>query len=84
MQVLSRFYEISGGSIRLGPHDFRSFSSEEWREAIAVVSQEPTIFSSNIFKNITYGSNAPKPRDEAIQAAKASNAEEFISKMPDG
>lgn len=84
MQVLSRFYEITSGSIRLGPHDFRSFPVEEWREAIAVVTQEPTIFSSSIYKNITYGSNASKSRDKAIQAAQASNAEEFILKLSDG
>lgn len=82
-ELLQRFYDPSYGSISLGGADIRKFSPQDLRKQLAVVAQQPTLFSGDVLHNIRYGKpNASKA--EVIAAAKAANAHDFIEKLPDG
>jgi ATP-binding cassette subfamily B protein len=82
-QLLLRYYEVSGGCIRLNGQDIRQLSLHDLRKAIAIVPQDPVIFSANALDNIRYG--RPSASDEeVIQASKAALADEFIQRLPEG
>jgi ATP-binding cassette subfamily B protein len=82
-QLLLRFYEVSSGAIRFNGRDIRLLSLQELRSRIAVVSQEPVIFSSDVLENIRYG--RPDAGDkEVMAAARAAQVEEFIDRLPEG
>jgi len=82
-QLLLRYYEVSGGSIRLNGQDIRQLSLHDLRGGIAIVPQDPVIFSANAMENIRYG-RATASDEEVIQAARAALVEEFIERLPDG
>ena len=82
-QLLLRYYEVSGGSIRLNGQDIRQLSLHDLRRGIAIVPQDPVIFSANAMENIRYG-RATASDKEVIQAARAALVEEFIERLPDG
>ncbi len=82
-QLLLRFYDVSMGSISINGQDIRHLSLETLRSMIAVVPQDPVIFSANAMENIRYG--RPYATDaEVMVAAKAAQVDEFISRLPDG
>jgi ATP-binding cassette subfamily B protein len=82
-EMLQRFYDPKDGSILLDGHPLDSLDPEQLRQQMALVPQQPTLFSNNVWHNIRYGSiNATD--DEVIAAAKAAHADEFISSLPDG
>jgi ATP-binding cassette, subfamily B, bacterial len=82
-QLLLRFYDVSTGSISINGQDIRHLSLETLRSMIAVVPQDPVIFSANAMENIRYG--RPYATDaEVMVAAKAAQVDEFISRLPDG
>ncbi|MEU0469396.1 ABC transporter ATP-binding protein [Amycolatopsis sp. NPDC006131] len=81
--LLPRFYDPHSGSVRLGGCDVRDVKLAELRQAIGVVFEEAFLFSTSIRDNIAYG--RPDASDEeVIAAAKAAEAHEFISELPDG
>ena len=81
--LLLRLYEVDKGDIRIGSESISSVTQQSLREQIAVVFQEPALFSGTIRENIAYGKpNAKKADIEA--AAKAANADEFIKKFEKG
>ncbi|GBF88247.1 ABC transporter B family protein [Raphidocelis subcapitata] len=82
--LLSRFYLPQQGSILLDGVDAGSFTRGEWARAIAMVSQEPVLFSGTIADNISYGRFGKCSAAEIRAAAEAANAHEFISRLPDG
>lgn len=82
-QVLLRYYEVSGGSIRLNGQDVRQLSLHDLRGGIAIVPQDPVIFSADVMENIRYG-RATASDEEVMQAARAALVEEFIERLPDG
>jgi ATP-binding cassette subfamily B protein len=82
-QLLLRYYEVSGGSIRLNGQDIRQLSLHDLRGGIAIVPQDPVIFSANAMENIRYG-RATASDEEVMQAARAALVEEFIERLPDG
>lgn len=82
-QLLLRYYEVSGGSIRLNGQDIRQLSLHDLRGGIAIVPQDPVIFSANALENIRYG-RATASDQEVIQAARAALVEEFIERLPEG
>lgn len=53
--LLSRFYEPQSGSILMGGQPISSFTRGEWAKAVALVSQDPVLFSGTIADNIAYG-----------------------------
>jgi len=82
-QLLLRFYDAGQGCIRFNGVDIRQLSLATLRSHIAVVAQDSVIFSANALENIRYG--RPDASDaEVVAAARAAQADEFISRLPDG
>lgn len=82
-ELLQRFYDPDQGQITLGGVDIRNFTPKDLRQQLAVVAQQPTLFSGNVMHNIRYG-DPDASEDQVIAAAKAANAHEFIEQLPDG
>ncbi len=82
-QLLLRFYDITQGAIRFNGQDIRQLSLHELRNKIAIVPQDPVIFSANALENIRYG--RPTASDEEVMAAaRSAQVEEFINRLPEG
>lgn len=82
-ELLQRFYDPLSGSITINGIDIRDMGSHELRTHIATVSQNAPLFSGTVRDNIAYG-NQEADEDAIIAAAKAAQADEFITKLPDG
>jgi len=82
-ELLQRFYDPEQGLIRLGGIDIRDFTPKKLREQIAVVAQQPTLFSGDVMHNIRYGKPSAS-KAEVVAAAIAANADEFIQRLPEG
>jgi ATP-binding cassette subfamily B protein len=83
VHLIPRFYDVTGGHIRIDGVDVRDWALEALRSRIGVVLQQTTLFSGTVRENIAYGrSNASL--DEVVAVAKAAQAHEFIVAMPDG
>lgn len=105
-QLLCRFYDPDAGAIAVGGADLSNFSRVDWLSAVALVGQEPVLFSGNVADNIRYGRAHQTAAavicegegEEAVhacvgvaatdaeveEAARAANAHDFISALPDG
>ncbi|MBL9174592.1 MAG: ABC transporter ATP-binding protein [Verrucomicrobiales bacterium] len=83
VNLLPRFYEATGGAIRVDGRDIRGIPLDELRAQIAVVSQEPFLFNGTLLENVRYGRESASVA-EVEQAAKAANAHEFIRRLPEG
>ena len=82
-QLLLRFYEAGEGHIRIDGHDIRALPLRSLRARIALVPQDPVIFSASALDNIRYG-RPDAGDDEVIAAARAAAADEFIARLPEG
>ncbi|MDK9704835.1 MAG: ABC transporter transmembrane domain-containing protein [Sulfuritalea sp.] len=82
-QLLLRYYEASTGCIRLNGQDIGHLSLHDLRGGIAIVPQDPVIFSANALENIRYG-RADASDAEVMQAARAALVDEFIDRLPEG
>ena len=82
-QLLLRYYEVTAGSIRLNGQDIRQLSLHGLRACIAIVPQDPVIFSANALENIRYG-RATASDAQVVKAAQAARVDEFIERLPDG
>jgi subfamily B ATP-binding cassette protein MsbA len=81
--LLPRLYDSCHGTIKIDGVDIKHFSLKTLREAIAIVQQDSFIFSGSVRDNLIYGKpNATE--EEILTAAKAANAHEFISRLPNG
>lgn len=83
VNLISRLYDVTNGSIRVGGKDVRSYDMEVLRNQIAVVLQKNVLFSGTILDNLRWG-NKEATREECIRACQLACADEFIEKMPDG
>jgi ATP-binding cassette, subfamily B, bacterial MsbA len=83
LDLLPRFYDISGGSITIDGVDTREFDLVGLRSLFGIVSQETVLFNDTVQNNISYGITGA-PLENIIEAARAAQAWEFIEKMPDG
>ncbi len=83
INLCMRLYDPSLGKITIDGVDIKDIPPEELRNNIGVVFQETYLFSGSIFDNIAYA-RPDASLDEVIAAAKAANAHEFITKLPDG
>jgi ATP-binding cassette subfamily B protein len=81
--LLTRFYDPTAGSILLDGVDLRDYRLSDLRHQFAIVLQEPVLFSTSIGENIAYARPGAS-EDEIIAAAKAANAHDFISRLPQG
>ena len=83
VDLLLRFYDVQKGQIRLDGVDICELAPQELRRHIAIVPQQPTLFSGTIIENIRFG--RPDASDDDVRAAAgAAYADEFIQKLPHG
>ncbi|KAH9295405.1 hypothetical protein KI387_038993 [Taxus chinensis] len=81
--LIERFYDPIAGKVTIDGKDIKKLNLKSLRLNIGLVQQEPALFAATIYENILYGKeNAAET--EIIEAAKASNAHNFISSLPDG
>lgn len=83
VNLISRLYDVTAGSVRVGGNDVRSYDMEVLRNQVAVVLQKNVLFSGSILDNLRWGDkNATE--EECRHACQLACADEFIEKMPDG
>jgi len=81
-ELLQRFYDPQQGHITLSGENIKTLPPKTLRESMAIVAQQPSLFSHDIMYNVAYGKpNASK--QDVIAAAKAAYADEFIEQLPD-
>ena len=83
LNLLTRFYDPTGGRIVLDGKDLRDYRLADLRRQYAMVLQEPVLFSGSVEENIRYGS-PQSTFDEVVAAAQAAHAHEFIMRLSDG
>ncbi len=81
--LVPRFYDVTGGAIKIDGRDVRDLQLNSLRENISIVAQDTFLFNETVFDNIAYG--RPDAREEDVfSAAKTALADEFIQRMPEG
>jgi ATP-binding cassette subfamily B protein len=83
IRLLMRFYDVSGGSVRLDGQDVRDLTQTSIRHHVGVVLDEPFLFSDTISANIAYG-RPDAELDDIVRAAAAAQADGFVRELPDG
>lgn len=83
IQLISRLYDVTEGSVKVGGVDVREYDLETLRNQVAVVLQKNILFSGTIKENLRWG-NPEATDEELVQACKLACADEFISQFPDG
>ncbi len=81
--LIPRFYDVTGGALRVDGHDVRDITQASLRAQIGIVPQETLLFGGTIRQNIRYG-RLDASEEEVIAAARAANAHDFITALPDG
>src|ERR1035441_931069 len=81
--LLPRFYDVRGGAVRVGGHDVRDLTLDSLRASIGLVMEDSFLFSDSVRANIAYG-RPDATAAQVIAAAKAAEADEFITNLPDG
>jgi ATP-binding cassette subfamily B protein len=84
VNLLMRFYEVTGGRITLDGVDIARMSRDELRSGIGMVLQDTWLFGGTIAENIAYGASREVTRGEIEEAARAAHADRFIRTLPDG
>ncbi|WP_207666303.1 ABC transporter ATP-binding protein [Clostridium sp. AM42-4] len=83
IQLISRLYDVSKGSVKVAGKDVREYDLESLRDAVAVVLQKNVLFSGTIKENMRWGSKNATD-EEIIHACKLAQADEFVSQFPNG
>lgn len=83
VNLIPRFFDISGGSITLDGVDIRNIPQHELREHIGIVPQKGLLFSGTISSNLSFGKE-DATKEEMIDALKTAQALDFVEEMPDG
>lgn len=83
MALVHRFYDVQQGQVLVGGHDVRDLTQESLGRQVAMVLQEPYLFTGTVFENIRYH-KTEATRDKVIEAAKAVGAHDFIMSLTDG
>jgi ATP-binding cassette, subfamily B, bacterial len=81
--LLPRFYDVTGGAVRVGGHDVRDLTRDSLRAAIGLVLEESFLFSDSVAANISFG-RPDASREQVVAAARKAEADEFITGLPDG
>jgi len=86
VSLISRLYDVSAGRVLLDGADVREVDLRSLRQAVAVVSDDPFLFSETVAENIAYArvGGPPVPRAAIEQAARRAQAHEFVERLPDG
>jgi ATP-binding cassette subfamily B multidrug efflux pump len=83
VNLLMRFYEVSGGRITLDGVDIATMSRDELRENVGMVLQDTWLFGGTIAENIAYGADEPT-HEKIVAAAQAAHVDRFVRTLPDG
>ena len=83
ISLLPRLYDVSAGSVRIDGADVRSVNLSSLRHEIAVVNDDPFLFSATVHDNIAYA-RPDASREDVVRAARAAQADGFISELPEG
>lgn len=83
LSLLLRFYDVTGGSLRLDGHDVRSVQLKQLRRQFGIVLQEPQLFTASIADNIRYA-RPGATQAEIVTAARVAEIHDFIMTLPDG
>ncbi|MBE6616446.1 MAG: ABC transporter ATP-binding protein [Ruminococcaceae bacterium] len=83
IQLISRLYDTTVGSVKIGGIDVREYDIESLRDAVSVVLQKNVLFSGTIKDNLRWG-NKEATDEEMIEACRLAQAHDFISSFPDG
>lgn len=81
--LIPRFYDVTGGSIKIDGQDIRDIKLKSLRDHIGIVQQDVYLFVGTVMDNIRYG-KPDATEAEIIEAAKSANAHEFIMSLPNG
>lgn len=81
--LIPRFYDVTGGSVKIDGKDVRGLTLKSLRNHIGIVQQDVYLFVGTVYDNIRYG-KPDATREEVIEAAKNANAHEFIMSLPKG
>ncbi len=83
INLLSRFYDVTGGAILVDGHDIRTVQQASLRRQLGIVLQDTFLFSASVMDNLRYG-RLDATDDEVIAAAQLANADRFIRLLPQG
>lgn len=83
INLITRFYDVTGGSVKIDGNDVRKVTLESLREEVGVLMQDPFIFKGSVMENIRYG-RLDATDGECINAAKYIYADEFIERLSNG
>jgi ATP-binding cassette subfamily B protein len=83
INLIPRFYDVTGGAVRIDGIDVREVTKESLRRQIGIVLQDTFLFSATVMENIRFGRPGATD-DEVIAAAKLARADSFIERLPDG
>lgn len=85
INLLQRFYDVKGGSIKLNGVDIRDITRKELRSHFAMVLQDTWLFNGTILENIQYGNEeANESKEKVFEAAAAAHVDDFVRKLPHG
>ena len=82
-RLLFRFYDVTGGALRIDGQDLRDVTQDSVHRLIGVVPQDTVLFNDTVYYNIAYG-RPEAPREELIAAARAAKIHDFIMSLPEG
>ena len=83
LDLVARFYDVTGGAILVDGLDLRSIKHGDWLDRIAVVQQQPFLFQSSIRENILYG-RPQATEEQLLEACRAANLTDTLAHLPDG
>lgn len=83
VDLLPRFYDITGGELLIDGHDIRDIAIADVRGLMGIVNQETILFNGSVYDNISFGMKNVT-LEKVIEAAKVANAHEFIEKLDEG
>ncbi|CAN7417781.1 ABC transporter ATP-binding protein [Mesorhizobium sp. LjRoot246] len=83
MALVHRFYDVWSGEVMVGGHDVRDLTQDSLGDQVAMVLQEPFLFSGSVLENIRYHKTSAS-REEVVRAAQAVGAHDFIENLPGG
>jgi ATP-binding cassette subfamily B protein len=81
--LLTRFYDVTGGSVRVDGVDLRELEQGAYRRQVGIVLQDPYLFHGSVLENLRYGMPGAS-LDQVIEAARAANVHDFVCKLPLG
>jgi len=83
VNLLTRFYDLDGGTIRIDGHDIRDVRKADLRRRLGIVLQDNFLFADTVMENIRYG-RLDATDEEVVAAAKLANADQFVRRLPQG